>query len=94
MKIPKSFALHGTTYSVVIVRPEEWEGEDEDVGYFIPMRCVIVLKAVNRQLMEHTFCHELVHAIVNAMGEDKLYRNEKFVDTFAGLLHQALLTAE
>jgi hypothetical protein len=35
-----------------------------------------------------------VHLILNAMGEDDLYKNEKFVDLFAGLLHQVLTTSK
>jgi hypothetical protein len=40
-------------------------------------------------LVEHTFYHEKVHWILFAMGEDELRTNEKFVDMFAFLLHQA-----
>lgn len=32
-----------------------------------------------------TFIHEVVHGILDTMGEDKLSRNEKFVNTFASL---------
>jgi predicted SprT family Zn-dependent metalloprotease len=44
--------------------------------------------------VEQTFCHELTHSILYAMGELKLYANEKFVDLFGHLLHQALTTQE
>jgi len=43
---------------------------------------------------EQTFLHELTHHILHAMGETKLNDNEKFVDMFAGFLHQALTTME
>ena len=42
--------------------------------------------------IEHTFCHELTHHILNKMFRDDLNGDEKFVDVFAGLLHQALVT--
>jgi hypothetical protein len=35
-----------------------------------------------------TFYHELVHIILDAMGEDKLYSDERFVSLFGRLLHQ------
>lgn len=43
---------------------------------------------------EHVFLHELTHHILNEMNEHDLRGNEKFVDVFSGLLHQALVTAE
>jgi hypothetical protein len=46
------------------------------------------------EMQEHTFLHELTHFILNAMGESELRGNEKFVDVFSGLLHQALVTME
>jgi hypothetical protein len=43
---------------------------------------------------EHVFLHELTHHILNEMNEHDLRSNEKFVDVFSGLLHQALTTME
>ncbi len=43
--------------------------------------------------LEGTFCHELVHIMLYFAGEHELRNNEKFVDVFSGLLHQALTTA-
>lgn len=94
MKIPKSFQLHGTTYEVSCVPEKDWEGEADELGYFMPQQRRIVVKAGDREIMDHTFCHELVHAVLTHMGEDKLTRNEKFVDMFGGLLHQAMTSAK
>lgn len=44
--------------------------------------------------IERTYIHEMVHWILHAMGESDLQSNEKFVDTFARLLHQALTMVE
>ena len=51
--------------------------------------------AVNRpeKEIEQAFFHELIHDILNKLHEYKLRDNEKFVDTFAYALHQALTTA-
>jgi hypothetical protein len=94
MKIPKSFALHGTTYEVSCVSEKNWEGEADELGYLLPQLGKVAIKAGDQQIMEHTYCHELVHAILTHMGEDKLNRNEKFVDMFGGLLHQAMTSAK
>ena len=40
--------------------------------------------------MENTFFHELVHLILDTMGETKLSSNERFVCTFASFLYGAI----
>ena len=39
-------------------------------------------------MKEKTFFHELVHMILDAMGQDELNRNEDFVDAFAELWYE------
>lgn len=39
---------------------------------------------------EQTFWHELTHCILDAMGEDSLSGNEKFVSIFSGFLYEAI----
>ena len=41
----------------------------------------------------NTFWHELTHAILHDMGENKLNHNEQFVTAFADRLDQAIKTA-
>ena len=36
--------------------------------------------------MQNTFVHEVVHAILDTMGENELSGNEKFVSTFSSFL--------
>ena len=50
-------------------------------------------KAYTNAMMTDTFWHELVHAILNDMGEDSLNKNEKFVTAFANRLTQAIQSA-
>ncbi len=45
-------------------------------------------------LIEHTFVHEALHHFLNALGEDKLGDNEKFVDILSGMIHQMLTTSK
>ena len=49
---------------------------------------------IPRSMLEATYLHELVHAVLSCMGDTELYANEPFIDMFSGLLHQALVTGE
>ena len=98
LRIPKSFQLLGQTITV------EWMDrliEDQDaVGESHYRKNRIVLQQHNDGIVrpqtqsEATFCHELVHWIFFMMNEDDLRKNEKLVDVFGRLLHQALITME
>ena len=45
-------------------------------------------KGIHKSLIEQTIYHEVVHAILESMGENELSSNDKFVQNFAILLHQ------
>ena len=55
---------------------------------------VALLKALKKDVKEQTFCHELVHSILFAMGKPVSDHDELFVDAFATFLHQYLKTAK
>ena len=98
MLIPRSFWLYGQHITV------EWTDhlvEDADsVGEALYRKNLIRLQRNNAGVerpqtqMESTFCHELVHFILCLMDEDDLRKNEKFVEYFSRLLHQALNSME
>lgn len=48
----------------------------------------IYAKGIDENLVEQTIYHEVVHAILESMGENILSENDKFVQNFALLLHQ------
>lgn len=95
-KIPGKFKVGGT--SIVIANPEYID--DGVLGM-----CHLnegFIEIANTFRMNHpqssdskvnTFYHELVHAILDTMGELDLSRDEKFVNCFAGFLTEALTTA-
>ena len=87
--IPKKFQLMGATYEVKLVGAKNWP-DDEAVGLcnFLNQQ-IMVLDTVSESQQQQTFCHELVHCILDKMGENDLNDNEKFVDLFGSLLHQA-----
>lgn len=92
MKIPSSFKLLGCTWKVHILAAKHWE-DDEAVGYCKPDTAEIYIKRTRRDLMEHTYLHEVLHATLYAMGS-KLYDKEEFVDGLSGLLHQVMTSGE
>jgi SprT-like family len=90
VKIPTTFDLGGTSWSV---------GEQD----YLPgalgttdnqKASIALLKNLPKQAKEQTFCHELVHAILFAMGKPGAEHGEEFVDCFATFLHQYFKTAK
>jgi Zn-dependent peptidase ImmA (M78 family) len=84
----------GSTYRVLLVNEKDWP-DDEAVGFcnFLNQQ-ILVLSAVSDVQKQQTFCHELVHCILDKMGETDLNDNEQFVDVFGSLLHQAWTTCK
>lgn len=90
--IPKSFTLGGTEWKIV------WDNEGcNDKGNYghcsyctstITLSTTYGLKDLSKDKIEQTFYHELVHAILDTMGEHDLSDNEKLVNTFSVFLHQ------
>lgn len=96
MNIPKSFELFGQTITVEFV--DDLVEEQEAHGISSLKKNLIQLQSTNAIVkrpitqIEQTFLHELVHNIYSAMGETKLCNNEKHIELFSQLLHQALTT--
>jgi len=94
MKIPKQFNLLGQTITVEMV--EDLIQEDDIQGEahyrFNRIKLQKNVKGQKRQntQVEASFCHELVHFILEAMREEKPNNDGKFVTVFARLLFQAL----
>lgn len=83
MKIPKQFQLGGVNWTVQT-------GElIEAMGFCQIDKALIKLnEEIKGDVLEQTFCHELVHAIMFSMGLRD--HDEKFVDGFGTFLHQYL----
>lgn len=92
MKLPKSFTLGGTTWKVSHTShiPDAF-GETHLATSTVLLNSN---KDISKDALEHTFCHELVHCILFAMGKgQKEPHDEEFVDLFGTFLHQYLKTA-
>lgn len=98
-RIPKSFQLLGHTITVRIVSKRDWEAISEEndledaVACWCPELNLILICRTSRTQMLHAMYHEMTHAVLDMMN-DRLSYNEQFVDNFAGLLAQAMDTAQ
>jgi hypothetical protein len=92
MKIPSSIQLMGHTVTVTVVPPIKWKVKG-CVGLFNPADMTILIRKGTQSTMEHSYLHELGHAILYCLN-NSLYDDEAFVDTYAGLLHQAMTSAK
>jgi hypothetical protein len=96
--VPLSFCIMG--YTITVEWNERLRHHEDLVGLAMHRDNKIVIQPSvpgnprTSEQIEHTFFHELVHFILDAMQEEELRKNEKFVDVFSGLLHQALTTME
>ena len=90
MRIPKEYQLGAITWKVV--------SSDHLLGAYgatyLGKGVVEVLSSLPKQVKEQTFCHELVHSILFAMGKPQAEHDETFVDGSATMLHQYLNTAK
>jgi hypothetical protein len=98
-RVPKTVQLLGHTITVRIVSKRDWEAlEDkyddmeDTVGFWIADDNLIVLQRQPRSKLWHTYCHELMHAILH-YANSHLTHDESFVDLTGALLAQALETA-
>lgn len=89
--IPHQLQILGNTIKVVIVPRRRWRRLNLE-GHWSPNHNTIAIcDSVPDERKGQVFCHELVHAILDAMNDPKS-KNEVFVDNFASLLHQAWST--
>jgi len=98
MRIPKKFKVFASTINVAYdnVRLSN-QGSLGDCS-FTDNQINICSEYKGEEISEcstvDTFYHEKVHIILDAMGEHKLSKKEKFVEVFARLLRQSDESAE
>ena len=98
LQIPKKFKLFGATINVV------WDNKRlQDLNAYglfeygqgkITLSTVDGLEKLDEDRILDCFYHERTHAILEAMHERELSKNEDFVDVFSKLLRQADETAK
>ncbi len=90
--VPKEFLLLGRTYKVSQPTKVDSKGSLGDCDSATAM--IKVRRNLKKELKEHTYLHEVTHAILDSLGYEKLSMDEKFVDSFSGALYQVLKTAK
>ena len=94
MNIPEHFQLMGKTWTVetnpLILAQNEAYGRCEYSNQTIYIHEPENHDGQSRAGREHTFCHELVHAIASTASVEL---EESAVDVMAGLLHQFFVTS-
>jgi hypothetical protein len=98
IKIPKRFKLFAATINVTFDNEACDKAGAYGKFYHDTLKIILQDKSFGSSLSEDrikdVFYHEKVHAILEAMNEEDLNKNEKFVDVFAKLLRQSDETAE
>ena len=90
MNIPESVKILGLIYRVEEVACIDVK-EEETAGQADHNNLVIKLKSsLSSTQKENTLIHEIVHSILEALGDHELSDDEKFVYRFSGVLHQVL----
>jgi len=86
MKIPKSFTLGSITWKVKIVEdlPDRMGQAD------FRNATILIEKNANKQIMEQTFCHELLHSLFFSTGRVEDH-DEVLIDGLAHSLHQYMV---
>lgn len=88
--IPKTFQLGGRTWTVEV---HDLIDSDQDLhGDTDSSECVIRLRKGKPELMQHTFYHELCHAIAYTLGWRKFNKDEDKIDSLGGMFYQYLKT--
>lgn len=95
--IPQQFRLAGKTWHVRELSDKDIErhpdGGEDVFGLCLNGHSEILIRAgLPQQEREHTFLHELVHAMLYTLGWGRLNADEDRVDALAGMLHQFLQT--
>ncbi len=90
MIIPSEFQLGGIKWTVR--RMKRLKGKWGDTN--ILKQEIRVLDTLPQEIKEQTFCHELMHAIEIALGNNPDDHDEKAVDARAMYLHQYLNSAK
>lgn len=92
-----SFELMGSRFNIVL--DPKLMTKKKSIGFVDADALKMFLwsdpkKTIMPDRVLHTYFHELVHLILDMMGERELYENERFVDVFGGLLHQWFTSQE
>ena len=90
--IPKTFTLINRSWNVELLDKEIAQAGEMSGDCSSHKALIRVAADEDREYMEHTYLHELVHALLEASSRPSLSKKEAFVDSLAAVLHQYLKT--
>lgn len=90
--IPKSFTVGGQDIEVVTQHTIDGDQLGEACLWNGTIKIAEIYKGClqSESSKFNTFHHELIHLILDTMGEYELSANERFVNTFSGFLTEAI----
>ena len=93
VKIPKSYKVGGQ--KIEVNRVERCNNNSVGTSFLAGGYIEIADKcnkcdSIPERMKDNTFYHELIHTILDTMGESELSSNEKFVSTFSSFLCEAM----
>lgn len=94
----KSFKLGAVNWDIEINDKKTAGAEALGLCSYIEARIYIAEnargKVVNKEVQEQTLYHEVIHAMLDAIGYDEIGEDEKFVNSMGTLLHQFVRTVD
>ena len=90
MQIPKEIKIGGENFTVEFVDRTGGNsmGSTDYAATHITIAKNVDMTPTSKSSMQGTFFHELVHAMLEELGEYKLNANERFVQSFSSILNQ------
>lgn len=93
MNIPSEYPVGGNKITVELNR--DLLEEYEVMGFYEPYQNLMMLQApvkdgYSKEIVEETWCHEVIHTWADKLDYPKLFKNEKFTNDFGGALLQLL----
>lgn len=90
--IPSKVNILGHTIKIKRVKKIPGKGMAMNRGLWVPDKNLIyvVYNPSNHDLENSTFYHELLHALLDFNGYEKLSSDEKFVEAVSLTLHQVM----
>jgi hypothetical protein len=90
--IPKSFKLVNRTFTVAKLADSVASAGAMHGDFNLRKGRLRIGVTSNGEYDEHTYYHELVHALLESSSKPSLSKKEGFVDSLAGVLHQYMQT--
>jgi hypothetical protein len=101
INIPVGFQLGGRNWTVRYVAPEHMRSRSKaDADEHVLGMCItwdaeiLIVQGLTAETTQHTFFHELCHAICETLGWDKMSQNEGKMDALGGMFLQFMKTQD